>query len=162
VQPVRHLRSPAATCTALLLLLVLAPSCSAYRHGGWREAPAASFIEFQVVDRNIPADPLSDTKPRPPTCDLEVLLDDEVAISTALHPTGESPPYSIESSFRIPASAVQHDVTIYYSSCRTHGLQLDSLDAQVTVVVSSGGLTRIEFDGSSVFAFPPRMVPASR
>jgi hypothetical protein len=126
-----------------------------------RGLPTYGWIQFAVVDRNIPPDPFIGEEPQPPTCEIEVRLDGQAVHSEVLRPAGSSPPYSLESEFRIRAPAGEHIATIYYSSCRVYRRQLDSLELEMRVAVYPGHVTRMKFDGSNVSAFPPEVAPGS-
>jgi hypothetical protein len=123
--------------------------------------PTYGWIQFAVIDRSIPPDPFIEKGPQPPTCEIEVRLDGQAVHSEVLRPTGSSPPYSLESGFRIRAPAGEHVATIYYSSCRVYRRQLDSLELEMRVDVYPGHVTRMKFDGSSVSAFSPEVAPGS-
>ena len=147
----------------LLGVLLLASACappweSARKSTGLRK-PLPGWIEFVLEDQEIPADPLAnaDGGPQPPTCDLEVFLNDESVISLALDPSGESPPYSLSSSFRVRAYTGNYTAVVHYSSCRNFGRRPDSREATIQLVVAPGSLTRARFDGAVLTTRGPEL-----
>jgi len=155
--------SPRFIVIAVVVATIVACSIIGDRDGvdSRRGLPTHGWIQFAVVDRSIPPDPFAREGPKPPTCEIEVRLDGRVVHSELLRPVGSSPPYSLESEFRIRAPAGEHIATIYYSSCRVYRRQLDSLEMEMRVAVYPGHVTRMKFDGSSVSAFPPDPAPGS-
>jgi hypothetical protein len=144
---------------AIALAVATAVACSIFGArdsiDSSRDLPTNGWIQFAVMDHNIPSDPANEGELQPPTCEIEVRLDDQIVHSQTLRPSGSSEPYSLESEFRIRAPSGKHTATIYYSSCRVYRRQLDSLELEVPVAIYPGHVTRMEFDGSSVSAFPP-------
>ena len=148
---------------AVVVATTVACSISGRRDGvaARHDLQTYGWIQFAVIDRSIPPDPFIEEELQPPACEIEVRLDGQAVHSEMLRPAGSSPPYSLESEFRIRAPAGEHIATIYYSSCRVYRRQLDSLELEVRVDVYPGHVTRMKFDGSSVSAFPPEAAPDS-
>jgi len=120
--------------------------------------PRSGWVEFTLLDRNVPADPINERAGlpvQPPTCELAVDLDGESVLSETIQPSGTAPPYSVESMFRFPAPPGEHGATIYYSGCRTFGQRLDSVEAALRISVRRRHVTRIRFDGSILEADAP-------
>ena len=147
---------------ALIALVVAVLACATEEApppvGRTVASPSHGWIELSVTDSRIPADPISQLEGkglRPPTCDLELTLNDQSVFSELLRPSGSSPPYFVDSMFRFPAAPGDHDAVVYYSGCRTYGQQLDGREAALRISVRRGHLTRMRFDGAVLVAFPP-------
>ena len=153
-----------ARIAVLLCLAVLVSACShngnSARTGSRRAPPLPGWIEFVLQDREIPADPLVEagSGPRAPACDLELLLNGESVISLGLTPSGVSPPYSLDSRFRIRAFSGKYTAVVHYSSCRNYGSRPDSREAAIELLVAPGGITRTHFDGSVLTARAPQVI----
>lgn len=149
---------------ALLGIILLVSACTPHRDsvrgtaGSGKSLPG--WIEFELDDRDIPADPLVSAAggPQPPTCDLEIFLNDESVLSLVLAPSGESPPYSLKSSFRIRAYTGKYTAVVHYSSCRNFEQRPDSREVSIQLVVAPGGMTRARFDGSVLTTRGPELL----
>ena len=147
---------------ALFGVCLLALACTPHR-GSTRGTAFGNrlpgWIEFVLDDRDIPADPLVSAagRPQPPTCDLEVFLNDESVLSLALVPSGEAPPYSLKSSYRIRAYKGKYTASVHYSSCRNFQHRPDSLEASTQLIVAPGGMTHARFDGAVLTTRGPEL-----
>jgi hypothetical protein len=155
--PLRALRF-----SALIALALASVACSrSDGHRSLRPDPdlrADGWVEFTLLDRAVPADPIGAAAGRParaPTCELLVDLDGESVLSEVIHPTGTTPPYSVESTFRFSAPPGEHGAAIYYSGCRAFGRRPDSVEAALRISVRGRHVTRIRFDGSILEADAP-------
>jgi hypothetical protein len=144
----------------LLLATACAPQREPARGGSRPGGPLPGWIEFVLEDRDIPADPLASAAdgPQPPTCELEVFLNEKSVISLALSPSGESPPYSLSSRFRVRAHQGEYTAVVHYSSCRNSEHRPDSREASIQLVVAPGGLTRARFDGTVLTTRGPELL----
>ena len=116
------------------------------------------WLEIYLNDSRVPADPIEEAAghgARPPTCELEVDLDGTPVLSEQIVPNGATPPYSVDSTFRVTSAPGSYSATLYYSSCRRYGKQLDSLEATLPITIRRGKVTHMRYNGSSVRAFPP-------
>jgi hypothetical protein len=121
-------------------------------------AHATGWVELAIRDRHVPADPLGEPgsgADRPPPCEVELELDGRSLLATPLAPTGSAPPYAVDTKFRVEAPAGRHRAAVYYSACRTAWGQLDGREVEIAIDVHAGHVTRLEFDGARVVAFPP-------
>ena len=154
----------AALCGVFLLVLACAPQRDPARGTAALGKRLPGWIEFELDDRDIPADPLASATggPQPPTCDLEIFLNDESVLSMTLAPSGESPPYSLKSSFRIRAHAGEYTAIVHYSSCRNFQRLPHSREVTIQLVVAPGEMTRARFDGSVLTTRGPALPIESR
>ena len=155
---------PASTrVRGLLAALALATSCANPQDTAETASQPAvpvtdGWLEIYLNDTRVPADPIEEAAghgPRPPTCELEVDLDGTSVLSEQIVPDGAAPPYAVDSVFRVTAAPGQYAATLYYSSCRRYGKQLDSLEATLPITIRRGMVTHMRYNGSSVRAFPP-------
>lgn len=111
-----------------------------------------------MQDADIPADPISlgeGERARPPECHLEVDMGGRRVLSKPIQPSGNTPPYSVASTFRFAAPPGEHATTVTYVGCRTFGDQLDSREANLRIPVRAGQVTSLRFDGSTLEARTP-------
>lgn len=123
-----------------------------------KAGPSDGWIELAIDDPYVPADPLGDpgaTTGPPPPCELELELDGSRTLLQKLSPSGDTPPYAVNETLRVPAPPGAHRGTLYYSGCRSSWGQLDSRDVDVALEIRTGQVTRLEFDGSTLLTYPP-------
>lgn len=145
----------------LLLALTLA-SCPPFKASESRPGSTArtpqGWVELTVADSEVPADPISlgeGQAARAPQCHVEVDLGGRTVLSKPIEPTGATPPFSVDSTFRFAVPAGEHATTVTYAGCRTFGDQLDSRVARLRIPVRSGQVTFLRFDGSTLEARTP-------
>lgn len=141
-------RAPLAVLAAAL---ALACAAGEQRPGS---RPGDAWVELTIRDRQVPADPVG-AGDRPPPCEVELALDGRTLLATPLAPTGAAPPYTVDSRFLLAAAPGRHRAALHYSACRTDRDQLDGRDVEIEIEVRPGHVTRLEFDGAQVVAWPP-------
>jgi hypothetical protein len=148
---------PVLRIVALLLVLSTA-ACARREPPAPPLPPSQGWVELTLEDDEVPADPISlggGGPALPPPCHVEVDLGGRTVLSSVLQPSGQSPPFSVASTFRFAAPAGEHATTLTYVGCRTFGDQLDSLEVELRIPVRSGQVTHLRFDGSTLEARTP-------
>jgi hypothetical protein len=150
-----------ASLTLLSLLVAVGIGCTTPDDGSRahpKAGPSDGWIEIAIDDPSVPGDPLGEpgaSAGPPPPCELELELGGSRTLFRKLSPRGDAPPYAVRVTLRVPAPPGAHRGTLYYSGCRTAWGQLDSRDVDVALVIHTGYVTRLEFDGSTLLTYPP-------
>lgn len=110
------------------------------------------WIELTVVDKEIPAKQLKEGEtpgePKPPTCHINVQLNNESFLSETIHPAGKQPPYSVRTGYRFAVPEDQYLLKLQYSGC--HGKQ--PLSQELSIEITESHVTPLQFDGTTLSA----------
>ena len=143
--------------TTLVTLACAAATISKSRRD-YITAHSHGWIEITVRDQQVPYAPPPESKPyrleRPDDCSLQVDLDGEMFLYETIYPVGERAPFTVDTGFRLPASAKRMRLQLTYTGCDFEGAEERTVEVAAVVDVIEAMVTLVTFNGESLVIEP--------